>query len=402
MSHTRRATFTIALSLTVGVSLALAPATMADVAASPAITTSGLTGTTVVPTKLIGVPQSITEVAGRRLTVNVTVTPKVGRTAILQQWDTAARTWASRAKQRVNSTTGSGTLIFPKSWYASKKTVWRVSIPAASTTDAPAGTTMLASAATSSSIAVTSRRVYDTPQRYRQLSDKVALKGSGAYDLKRGTMGLKVRKVQKRLGMGSRWAKVDSATMSRVAAFQRKKGLRATGVVNLKTWRSMGFSKKSWTTLGAYASPVQVGRDATRKDRIEAMISRAKEYLGDPFVVGASGRPGQGVDCSGLVMQGLYAAGMNAAPVSPIRHSHPGYEYESRNIGKDKKLKRVPIKSLKRGDLVLYTGPSGYINHIGIYLGHGKVIESWPNKVQIAGLRSHRSSRPAYGLRPFA
>ena len=155
----------------------------------------------------------------------------------------------------------------------------------------------------------------------------------------------------------------------------------------------MGFSESSWYNLGAYVSPIIVDPSSTKKDHIDAMISTAKKYLGSNYVVGASGKPRQGADCSGLIMQALYASGIDPYPVSCVRHSKPGYEFESRNIWKNKKLKTASYTKKKRGDLIFYQGPSGAINHIAIYLGGGKVIESWPNKVVIQPIKNGRRSR---------
>ena len=59
-------------------------------------------------------------------------------------------------------------------------------------------------------------------------------------------------------------------------------------------------------------SPLQVSIGSDRSDHIEAMIDRAYDYIGDPFVVCQSRAPGKGVDCSGIVMQACYAAGIDS------------------------------------------------------------------------------------------
>ena len=51
------------------------------------------------------------------------------------------------------------------------------------------------------------------------------------------------------------------------------------------------------------------------------MIGRAYDYMGDDYMIGASGAPGLGIDCSGLVMQALYAAGIDMSPINPVRHA---------------------------------------------------------------------------------
>ena len=132
-------------------------------------------------------------------------------------------------------------------------------------------------------------------------------------------------------------------------------------------------------SLDSYVTPVKTKLTATRKDLIEQMIATAESYLGTEYVVGAAGKPGTGIDCSGLVMQALYSIGIDPAPVSVVRHTQPGYEYESRNLWNLKTLKTV--SKPKRGDLVFYKNSSGVIIHVAIYLGNNRVIESWPEKV---------------------
>lgn len=167
--------------------------------------------------------------------------------------------------------------------------------------------------------------------------------------------------------------------MSHVKAFQKKNGLKETGVVNLATWKKLGFSESSWKTLDTYVTPVKTKLTATRSDLIEQMIKTAESYLGTEYVVGAAGVPGSGIDCSGLVMQAMYSIGIDPAPVSVTRHTQPGYEFESRNLWNLPTLKTVSTP--KRGDLVFYQNSKGTIIHVAIYLGNNRVIESWPEKV---------------------
>ena len=215
-------------------------------------------------------------------------------------------------------------------------------------------------------------------------------------------MGLKVRKVQQKLGMSKTYkAIIGPVTISKIKAFQKKNRLKQTGEVDYKTWKKMGLSDDDWNNLGAYVSPIQVDENSTKKDCIETMISRAYDYLGTEYIVGASGKPGQGVDCSGLVMQALYAAGINPSPVNVIRHSQPGYEYESRNLFNSKKFKKISYKNRKRGDLIFYSNSNGVIIHIAIYLGNDKVIESWPNKVVVWPIKNSHRSRIAGVRRVF-
>lgn len=108
----------------------------------------------------------------------------------------------------------------------------------------------------------------------------------------------------------------NQATYNAVKNFQRHHGLKATGNVNLKTWQKMGFSKKSWYGIDSYVAPLKAKAWQGRKAHIEAMINQAYKYMGKPWLVGCSSSPAYGVDCSGLVMQGLYAGGISPVPTS--------------------------------------------------------------------------------------
>lgn len=134
-----------------------------------------------------------------------------------------------------------------------------------------------------------------------------------------------------------------------------------------------------------YTSPVLTNNASTRRDHVNAMIKTAYKYNGDRFVVGRSSRPGRGVDCSGIVMQACYAAGVDLWPSNPYRHRFPAYEYESRNIAKMKTLRTVRLKKRRRGDLIFYS-KGGIVIHVAIYLGKNKIIHAWPDHVRVSGM----------------
>lgn len=152
---------------------------------------------------------------------------------------------------------------------------------------------------------------------------------------------------------------------------------------------------------GWYVSPLLADENNTREERIEAMISTAYEYYGDTYKACYSQAPGGYVDCSGLAMQGLYAAGFDPWPVSPERHSNPAYEYESRNMW-NLPIQCVSYSDRQRGDLIYYDNGYGTIIHVAIYLGDDRVIEAWPPSVTV--MSTVNSIHPhVYGVqRPFA
>ncbi len=207
-----------------------------------------------------------------------------------------------------------------------------------------------------------------------------------------GYMGLKVRKVNSYFRIGSKyWPRYTFTTYNKVKRFQRKKGLKATGNVNLATWRKMGFSEKDWNNMGAYVTPKSktITPASSRTAYINAMVKTAEHYRGANYVVGASGTRRQGLDCSGLIMQCMYSAGIGSDKINPVSHSKKGHEYESRNLWKCSSLKRVSYKNRKKGDLIFYS-KRGTIIHVGLYVGNGKIIHSWPNKVIKSSARNKR------------
>jgi cell wall-associated NlpC family hydrolase len=139
-----------------------------------------------------------------------------------------------------------------------------------------------------------------------------------------------------------------------------------------------------------YVSPSAIRVDATREECIEAFISRAYDYLGTSFNEPWSTEPGGvGVDCSGLVLQCLYATGMDlehaagtnkVGGYNPYNHYYvPRQTYNSARWYESGTFKRVSKSSMKRGDLIFYgyhgdNGPVVY--HVAIYLGNGKIIHS--------------------------
>lgn len=87
----------------------------------------------------------------------------------------------------------------------------------------------------------------------------------------------------------------------------------------------------------------------------------ASQYLGTPYVWGGNSLTG-GVDCSGLVQQVYKHFGITL----------PRVTYDQIGEGK-----AVGMKGLRPGDLVFFdTKPGGGPDHVGIYMGDGKMIHA--------------------------
>lgn len=213
------------------------------------------------------------------------------------------------------------------------------------------------------------------------------------YNLVRGSEGIKTWKVLRQLGIFNGYANMSAYAQQVVANFQRKHGLPANGVVNYATWVKLGLPAGEWTSIDSYTQPLRVNWWEGRAAHIEAMIKGAYSYLGKPYIVGAASNPAYGVDCSGLVTQALYAAGISPLPVSAIQHAQPGNEWNSRLMAITGGFKHVSYAQRQRGDLIFYTSPyDGRVWHVALYLGNDQVIDSWPNNVAIRPIKNWQRS----------
>ena len=189
------------------------------------------------------------------------------------------------------------------------------------------------------------------------------------------------------------WTAESSTWRIRIPAndYARKYTSRKITVRSIRYYQNPGnmiqlSNHPSYHGQSFYMSPCRVNNASTRSDHVEAMISRAYNYLGNPYVVCRSGPVGPGVDCSGLVMQAGYAAGVDFYPSTPYRHTFPAYEYESREMWKLSTLKYVSWGSRQRGDLIFYCNNSGTVMHVAIYLGNDRIIHSWPGGVRVSNV----------------
>ena len=125
-----------------------------------------------------------------------------------------------------------------------------------------------------------------------------------------------------------------------------------------------------------YAHSCTISANATREQCIEAFIAVAYEYMnaGTRWVDNNCGRPGTTVDCSGLVMEGLYAAGMDLTGVAGGDFNPYSKYYWNHSFAntwrENQTFQPVSRSELERGDLVYWDG------HVAIYLGNGQIIES--------------------------
>jgi cell wall-associated NlpC family hydrolase len=122
--------------------------------------------------------------------------------------------------------------------------------------------------------------------------------------------------------------------------------------------------KKEEAARQARLAAEERARQAFLASRPGKVINYAMGYLGVPYVWGGSSP--KGFDCSGLVQYVYAKVGISLPHSSRMQYS----------CGTP-----VSKSQLKAGDLVFYWSP---IQHVGIYLGNGRIINATGNQVQIS------------------
>ncbi|WP_116245548.1 C40 family peptidase [Nocardiopsis sp. FIRDI 009] len=92
---------------------------------------------------------------------------------------------------------------------------------------------------------------------------------------------------------------------------------------------------------------------------IETAISAAESKKGTPYGWGGTGP--HTFDCSGLVQWSFRQAGVEL----------PRIAHDQVAAGT-----RIPYSRARRGDLVYWSDRGGYVYHVGIYLGRGRMIDA--------------------------
>jgi len=205
-------------------------------------------------------------------------------------------------------------------------------------------------------------------------------------------VGVKVYLVQKALHLVGHGEQYDAATAAAVAAFQRAHSLAATAVVDAVTWAALGTGYPF--CVDRYTQQPVVGRAATAASRVEAMIAYATSRVGTAYMWGGAGPIG--FDCSGLVIQAMYAGGRVVSGLNTDLHVQASFR--DTNYMYASALEHVPFSQRRRGDLVFYGSD---LSHMAIYLGNGQIVEAVRPVIRIATLFADGLPVQPYVLRPF-
>lgn len=106
-------------------------------------------------------------------------------------------------------------------------------------------------------------------------------------------------------------------------------------------------------------SPLEVKANEAVSLRTQ-IVNFALQYLGNPYVWGGTSLT-KGADCSGFTLSVFGHFGI----------SLPHYSGSQANMGKGVKAGEV-----RPGDLVFYANSKGTINHVGIYIGNGQIVNA--------------------------
>lgn len=190
----------------------------------------------------------------------------------------------------------------------------------------------------------------------------------GAYSFSAATTG---SSVNLRSGAGTSYGVVKSLWSAGTA-------LNITGVSGnwLKVRDAAGSEGYVRSDLLSYGGPAPVAETRTDVGATvgEQLVETAKQYIGYNYSWGGMS-PSTGFDCSGFVnyIYSLYGYSMN-------RVAQSIYYNDGVSVGRDE---------LRPGDLLFFG--SGYIGHVGIYIGNDQMIHSsdYDTGVIISDLQGH-------------
>lgn len=180
----------------------------------------------------------------------------------------------------------------------------------------------------------------------------------------------------------SDWVYVESGDVRGfVCARYLLRGEEAEKEVN--RWQEESFPMaemwvKPWNNK-AYTYTYATTRTLLSSDEARGeVLQYAKKFLGNPYVWGGTSLT-NGCDCSGFVQQ-IFA--------------NFGYTLPRTSRQQAKAGTRIPVQEAKPGDLLFYQRESGFIYHVMIYLGDGKVIHagSEATGIQISDFNYEKST----------
>ena len=177
----------------------------------------------------------------------------------------------------------------------------------------------------------------------------LACSATGFAAFERGDDGQEVLAIQKRLvelhyNVGTLDGDYGQATENAIKKFQADKGLEVDGVVGPATYR----------TLMNAEMPVNRGVSLSRR-----VIRAGYGVIGVPYVFG--GTTTRGFDCSGFTRYAFAQAGVYLPRMADEQYYHG---------------RKIPVASMRPGDLIFFTTYEPGASHVGIYVGNGRFMHA--------------------------
>lgn len=123
------------------------------------------------------------------------------------------------------------------------------------------------------------------------------------------------------------------------------------------TKKSSTSSSSSKKTTASSSSSTTSSSSSSSGQKV---VDYALQFVGNPYVYGGTSLT-KGADCSGFVQSIYKHFGYSLGRTSRDQYASAGTI--------------VSTSSLKPGDLLFY-GSSGYVNHVAIYIGNGKIVHA--------------------------
>lgn len=133
-----------------------------------------------------------------------------------------------------------------------------------------------------------------------------------------------------------------------------------TSQTNKATTASGGTSTSKPNTSSGNTSAAAGSSAGSVSSSRANIVNYAVQFVGNPYVYGGTSLT-NGTDCSGFVQSVMKHFGV----------SLPRTSKDQANAGKG-----ISSAEMRPGDLVFYSGSSGTINHVAMYIGNGQVVHA--------------------------
>lgn len=148
---------------------------------------------------------------------------------------------------------------------------------------------------------------------------------------------------------------------ARKAEQEQLERLQNQAAVNNSSSSTGSKNKVSYNKPASASKKVTVADDPKGSGSGSEIASYALKFVGNPYVYGSTSLT-NGTDCSGFVQSVYRSFGYSIPRDSRSQAAGAG--------------RSVDLGSLRAGDLVFYTGGSGSVNHVALYIGGGQVVHA--------------------------